>query len=77
MRILLNVCSHIVLVEPIFSFQPAGRADPSTPAFLIERASTPQQKVIRGTIADLPGRMAQESLDGPVLVLIGRALAGE
>ncbi|WP_246207000.1 siroheme synthase CysG [Methylocystis heyeri] len=55
----------------------AEGADPSTPAFLIERASTPQQKVIRGTIADLPGRMAQESLDGPVLVLIGRALAGE
>jgi uroporphyrin-III C-methyltransferase / precorrin-2 dehydrogenase / sirohydrochlorin ferrochelatase len=49
-------------------------AAPDTPAFLIERASTPQQRVIRGTIADLPERVAAETIVGPVMVLIGRAL---
>jgi uroporphyrin-III C-methyltransferase / precorrin-2 dehydrogenase / sirohydrochlorin ferrochelatase len=45
-----------------------------TPAFLIERASTPEQRVIRGTIADLPGRVSAETIVGPVMVLIGWAL---
>ncbi len=45
-----------------------------TPAFLIERASTPQERVIRGTIADLPQKVAGEAVSGPVMVLIGWAL---
>ena len=47
---------------------------PDTPAFLIERASTPEERIIRGTIADLPARVADVTLVGPVMVLIGRAL---
>jgi uroporphyrin-III C-methyltransferase/precorrin-2 dehydrogenase/sirohydrochlorin ferrochelatase len=47
---------------------------PDTPSFLIERASTPQERVIRGTIADLPQKVASEKLVGPVMVLIGWAL---
>lgn len=50
--------------------------DPKTPAFLIERASTPHERIVRGTIADLPEKVAQEELKGPCLVLIGAALAG-
>jgi uroporphyrin-III C-methyltransferase/precorrin-2 dehydrogenase/sirohydrochlorin ferrochelatase len=51
-------------------------ADPSTPAFLIERASTPHERIICGTIADLPEKVAGEKLEGPVMLLIGHALAG-
>lgn len=51
-------------------------ADPSTPAFLIERASTPQERIIKGTIADLPEKVAGEKLEGPVMLLIGAALSG-
>jgi uroporphyrin-III C-methyltransferase/precorrin-2 dehydrogenase/sirohydrochlorin ferrochelatase len=50
--------------------------DPATPAFLIERAGTPQERIIAGTIADLPEKVAGETILGPVMVLIGRALAG-
>ncbi len=46
-----------------------------TPAFLIERASTPQERVVKGTIADLPSRVAGQTIVGPVMVLIGWALA--
>ncbi|MEK4034484.1 siroheme synthase CysG [Methylocystis sp. IM3] len=45
-----------------------------TPAFVIERASTAEERVIRGTISDLPAKVAQERLTGPVMVLIGWAL---
>lgn len=54
----------------------AEGVDPTTPAFLIERASTPDERIIAGTIADLPGRVAQEELVGPCLVLIGATLSG-
>jgi uroporphyrin-III C-methyltransferase/precorrin-2 dehydrogenase/sirohydrochlorin ferrochelatase len=50
--------------------------DPTTPAVLIERASTPEQRVIAATIADLPERTARETLIGPCLVLIGTTLGG-
>jgi uroporphyrin-III C-methyltransferase/precorrin-2 dehydrogenase/sirohydrochlorin ferrochelatase len=49
--------------------------DPATPAFLIERASTPQERVIAGTIADLPAKAGEEALFGPCLVLFGATLA--
>ncbi|WP_330082539.1 siroheme synthase CysG [Methylocystis iwaonis] len=45
-----------------------------TPAFLIERASTPDERIIKGTISDLPEKVAREAIVGPVMVLIGWAL---
>jgi uroporphyrin-III C-methyltransferase/precorrin-2 dehydrogenase/sirohydrochlorin ferrochelatase len=45
-----------------------------TPAFVVERASTPDERVIKGTISDLPGKIAGEAIAGPVMVLIGWAL---
>jgi uroporphyrin-III C-methyltransferase / precorrin-2 dehydrogenase / sirohydrochlorin ferrochelatase len=51
-------------------------ANPETPAFLIERASLPDQRIIAGTLADLPGRIAGETIKGPALLLIGATLRG-
>ena len=51
-------------------------ADPETPAYLIERASLPDQRIIAGTISDLPGKIADETIKGPVLLLFGPALSG-
>jgi uroporphyrin-III C-methyltransferase/precorrin-2 dehydrogenase/sirohydrochlorin ferrochelatase len=49
--------------------------DPQTPALAIARATRPDQAVIADTVAHLPGRLAEENLPGPLLVMIGRALA--
>ena len=49
--------------------------DPATPAVAVERATRADQRVIAATIADLPARLAAEALSGPVVVMIGRALA--
>ncbi len=48
--------------------------DPQTPVIAMSRATRPDQTVIAGTLADMAGRMAVEKPQGPVLVLIGRAL---
>jgi uroporphyrin-III C-methyltransferase/precorrin-2 dehydrogenase/sirohydrochlorin ferrochelatase len=49
--------------------------DPATPAVAVERATRADERVIAATIADLPARLAAGALTGPVIVMIGRALA--
>ena len=49
--------------------------DPLTPSAAIARATRPDQAVIAAPIKELPARLAQGQLPGPVLVMIGPALA--
>jgi len=49
--------------------------DPATPAVAVERATRADQRVIVAAVAELPARLAAEPPSGPVVVLIGRALA--
>ncbi len=49
--------------------------DPRTPSAAIARATRPDQAVVACAIAELPARLAQAALPGPVLVMIGHALA--
>ncbi len=48
--------------------------DPRTPALAIARATRPDQAVVSAPIAELPGRLAQADLPGPVLVMIGHVI---
>jgi uroporphyrin-III C-methyltransferase/precorrin-2 dehydrogenase/sirohydrochlorin ferrochelatase len=48
--------------------------DPSTPAAAIARATRPDQQVVACAIAELPARLVQAALPGPVLVMVGRVL---
>jgi uroporphyrin-III C-methyltransferase/precorrin-2 dehydrogenase/sirohydrochlorin ferrochelatase len=51
--------------------------DPQTPALAIARATRPDQAVVTGTVANLPARLAEGKLPGPVLVMIGRIFEGQ
>jgi uroporphyrin-III C-methyltransferase/precorrin-2 dehydrogenase/sirohydrochlorin ferrochelatase len=51
--------------------------DPSTPGVVVERATWPDERRIRGAISDLPALVAQARPAGPCLVLIGAALGGD
>jgi uroporphyrin-III C-methyltransferase/precorrin-2 dehydrogenase/sirohydrochlorin ferrochelatase len=48
--------------------------DPLTPALAIGRATRPDQAVVSGPIGELPDRLAQAALPGPLLVMLGRVL---
>jgi uroporphyrin-III C-methyltransferase/precorrin-2 dehydrogenase/sirohydrochlorin ferrochelatase len=48
---------------------------PDTPALAVANATQPQQQVIAGTIADIARRLDDAAPTGPVLVMLGRALA--
>ncbi len=48
---------------------------PSMTAVAVENVSLPDQKIVRGTIATLSGKLDQAAFTGPVLILIGEALS--
>lgn len=48
--------------------------DPRTPALAIARATRPDQAVVTAPISELPLRVAEAELPGPVLVLVGQVL---
>ncbi|MBI3703983.1 MAG: uroporphyrinogen-III C-methyltransferase, partial [Rhizobiales bacterium] len=52
----------------------AAGLDPTTPAIAIARATRPDQAVVAAAISELPARLAQAALPGPVLVMLGRTL---
>jgi precorrin-4/cobalt-precorrin-4 C11-methyltransferase len=47
------------------------------PAAVVFAASTPAQRVLRGTLADIAGQVAAARIERTALVLVGRALAAE
>jgi uroporphyrin-III C-methyltransferase / precorrin-2 dehydrogenase / sirohydrochlorin ferrochelatase len=48
---------------------------PDTPSLAIASATRPEQAVVRGTIGDIAQRLQEAALGGPLLVMIGHALA--
>jgi len=53
----------------------AAGLDPATPAVAVARATRVDERVIAGSIAALPERLAAETPSGPVVVMIGRVFA--
>jgi uroporphyrin-III C-methyltransferase/precorrin-2 dehydrogenase/sirohydrochlorin ferrochelatase len=55
----------------------ANGLSPDTPTLAIASATRPDEEIVRGTIADIADRLQQAAPAGPLLVMIGRALAEE
>ena len=53
----------------------AAGASPALPAIAVENAGRAGRRVLAGTLGELPALAARADLDGPVLVLLGTALA--
>jgi precorrin-4/cobalt-precorrin-4 C11-methyltransferase len=47
------------------------------PVAVVVRASWPQERILRGTLADIAGKLAAEPIERTALILIGRALSAE
>jgi len=48
---------------------------PSTPVAIIERGTTRKQRVIEGTLADLPAKVALAQPHAPTLIIVGEVVA--
>ena len=53
----------------------AAGLDPATPALAISRATRPDQQSIAAAIGDMPARLKEAALPGPLLVMIGGVCA--
>lgn len=49
---------------------------PDTAVAVVENASLPSRRMLHGTLADLPSLEAHDELSGPVMTIIGDAVAG-
>jgi uroporphyrin-III C-methyltransferase/precorrin-2 dehydrogenase/sirohydrochlorin ferrochelatase len=51
--------------------------DPRTPAIAIARATRPDQQVVSAPISELPERLTQAALPGPLLVMLGHVFGAQ
>jgi uroporphyrin-III C-methyltransferase/precorrin-2 dehydrogenase/sirohydrochlorin ferrochelatase len=62
---LAEICGRLV----------AHGLDPATPAAVIERATTPSQRVVSGTVGTLPATAKAERVKPPALIVVGEVVA--
>jgi uroporphyrin-III C-methyltransferase len=62
---LAEICGELV----------AHGLDPATPAAVIERATTPKQRVVTGTVATLPAIAKANGVKPPALIVIGEVVS--
>jgi precorrin-4/cobalt-precorrin-4 C11-methyltransferase len=60
------------LVEELTPFYGAD-----CPAAVVAQASSPAQRVLRGTLSDIAAKVAAERIERTAIILVGRALAAE
>lgn len=50
---------------------------PTTPAAIVQRASWPEQQIVRGTLADIAAKADAAGIDRTAMILVGDVLANE
>ncbi len=50
---------------------------PDCPAAVVARASWPDERIVRGTLADIHARLAPQPIERMAVILVGRALAAK
>jgi siroheme synthase len=51
-----------------------GGMDDTTPAAIIQEGTTPRQRIVYGTVANIAERASQAGLTAPALTVIGRVV---
>ncbi|MEW5920905.1 MAG: precorrin-4 C(11)-methyltransferase [Bacillota bacterium] len=66
----------VQLIEKVVDALLEGYA-PDTPAAVVQRASWPQERIIRSTLADIAERVRAENIDRTALILVGDFLGDQ
>jgi len=72
--LVIHLAIHAIdrIVEQLLPFYGAD-----CPAVVIERASWPDQRIVRGVLRDIAERLSAQPIERTAVILIGRALAAE
>ncbi|MCK5421360.1 MAG: precorrin-4 C(11)-methyltransferase, partial [Deltaproteobacteria bacterium] len=71
MAIFLSITQIEKVVKQLLTSYP-----PETPVAVVYRASWPDEKVIKGTLATIAGKVQRAAIKKQALILVGRALGG-
>lgn len=72
--LVIHLAIHAIdkIVEQLLPFY-----GPNCPAVVIERASWPDQRIVRGMLGDIAERLSAQPIERTAVILVGRALAAE
>ncbi|WP_417914856.1 precorrin-4 C(11)-methyltransferase [Candidatus Electronema sp. JM] len=65
------------MMEQVAAELMAGGCPPETPAAVVEKASWPEQRVVRGTLADIAGKAQAAGIRKTAMIVVGQALSDE
>jgi precorrin-4/cobalt-precorrin-4 C11-methyltransferase len=73
MCIFLSVSMMETVVDELIS----GGYPPDTPVAVVEKASWPDQRIVRGLLSDIGNRINKSAIRKTAMILVGRALADD
>lgn len=73
----LCIFLSVTMMEKVVAELRAGGYSDETPVAVVAKASWPDQQVVRGTLADIGGKIAGSAIRKTAMILVGRALADE
>lgn len=65
------------MIEQVMEELKSGGYAEDTPVIVVERASWPEQKVIRGTIMDIAGKIRDAGITRTALIMVGKAFGAD
>ncbi|WP_417917017.1 precorrin-4 C(11)-methyltransferase [Candidatus Electronema sp. JC] len=65
------------MMEQVAAELIAGGCPPETPAAVVEKASWPEQRIVRGTLADIAGKAQAAGIRKTAMIVVGQALSDE
>jgi len=65
------------LLEDVVAELVAGGYPPDTPIAIVQKASWPDEKIYRGTLATIAAAVGEAGVDRTAMIVVGRCLAGE
>ena len=73
----LVILLSVQRIDQVIQELGAGGLAPDTPVVVVERATWPEERVVRATLADVAGRVQSLGIGRTAVIMVGRALAGE
>ena len=67
----------VSMMDAVVAELTAGGYPADTPVAVVEKATWPDQRIVRGTLADIAGKIQDSEIRKTAMILVGRALADD
>ncbi len=65
------------MLDNVISELISGSYPADTPVAVVQKASWPEQKILRGTLNDIGGQIKEQGIDRTAMIVVGGCLAGD